>query len=434
MSDPVAVDLFAGAGGASCGIDAAGFDLAAAVDTDTNALTTHADNLPGYTVAHDLSDVDVSVLPKRAHDPTYAHGSPPCKGFSTANDDRHLDDPRNSLVFAFIDWVAELQPAVVTMENVTGMLSIADHFMDRVETAFREAGYRVKYRTLNAADYGVPQTRKRVITVGVRDDVAPPSRWFPRPTHAETATTTLDGRTLDEWVTVEEAIGDLAGRVQHRPQGENDGTSGAGWRPPGTPAHTVKGQGSHAAIGDGGAKLTDQINEAHQRTGRRPLQDVTDPSNTVRAGHPPLLIPPQHDDPGLSTWRKTYDYKVAQAATKSDRPAPTIHTGHGVMPWHYNHDPRDSTDGDPHEWESEEPAETLQADARPPDKNRAPGDKSSHWEGTRRLTVRECARLQSFPDWFVFHASKTAQYAQVGNAVPPLLQYHIADHLREVVR
>jgi len=214
MSDPVAVDLFAGAGGASCGIDAAGFDLAAAVDTDTNALTTHADNLPGYTVAHDLSDVDVSVLPKRAHDPTYAHGSPPCKGFSTANDDRHLDDPRNSLVFAFIDWVAELQPAVVTMENVTGMLSIADHFMDRVETAFREAGYRVKYRTLNAADYGVPQTRKRVITVGVRDDVAPPSRWFPRPTHAETATTTLDGRTLDEWVTVEEAIGDLAGRVR----------------------------------------------------------------------------------------------------------------------------------------------------------------------------------------------------------------------------
>jgi len=403
MSDPVAVDLFAGAGGASCGIDAAGFDLAAAVDTDTDALTTHADNLPGYTVAHDLSDVDVSVLPKRAHDPTYAHGSPPCKGFSTANDDRHLDDPRNSLVFAFIDWVAELQPAVVTMENVTGMLSIADHFMDRVETAFREAGYRVKYRTLNAADYGVPQTRKRVITVGVRDDVAPPSRWFPRPTHAETATTTLDGRTLDEWVTVEEAIGDLAGRVETTMQGV---TSEALHRASDEPCGTVGTSGAEYARPDGGVK-----NHEAMDSDRRQLAQI---------------------QPGTAP-------SAAMSRVARDEPSNTLVAGKAAPPAHYqgptpNHDPRDSTDDDPHEWESEEPAETLQADARLPDKNRAPGDKSSHWEGARRLTVRECARLQSFPDWFVFHGSKTAQYAQVGNAVPPLLQYHLADHLREVVR
>jgi DNA (cytosine-5)-methyltransferase 1 len=397
MSDDrlVCLDLFCGAGGASCGIDAAGYDLVAAIDTNTDALNTHRENLPGYTVDHDLSTVNQSVLPERAIPLDYLHGSPPCKGFSHANDNRRRDDPRNSLVFNFIEWVDSLSPRVVTMENVTGMLTITDHFMDKVEAAFRDIGYGVKYRTLNAADYGVPQTRKRVITVAVRDDQPTPSRWFPRPTHAEQATTTLNGRELKPWVTVAEAIGDLDGHVrQHRPQRENNGTCGARWRPADAPAHTVKGQGTHVA--DGG-------------------------------------VPQGHEDPGVKSWTKQHDYEVSKSATEADEPAPTIHTGHGVMPWHYNHHPRESTDTDPHEWEDEEPAETLQADARLPDKDRAPGAESSHWDGARRLTVRECARLQSFPDWFRFTGSKTSQYSQVGNAVPPRLQYHIADHLREEV-
>jgi DNA (cytosine-5)-methyltransferase 1 len=362
-SSPVAVDFFCGAGGASYGIDAAGFDLVAAVDHNETALDTHARNLPGYTVAHDLADVDPSALPDRAREPAYVHGSPPCKGFSTANDDRSVDDPRNSLVFDFIEWVETLGPAVATMENVTGMLSISEHFIDEVEAAFREAGYRVRYRTLNAADYGVPQTRKRVITVAVDEAIDPPSRWFPRPTHAETPTTTLDGRTLDEWVTVEEAIGDLVGYVQdHRPQRENGGTSGVTWRTD-APSHTVKGQGSDTVRGDGGT----------------------------------VSVPPQHDDPGLSSWDKVYEYDISKSATEAESPSPVIHTGHGVMPWHY---------------------------ARKP--NRDPDD-------PRRLTVRECARLQSFPDWVVFEGSKTAQYSQVGNAVPPRLQEHLAAHLRAEV-
>ncbi|MFC5277857.1 DNA cytosine methyltransferase [Halorubrum rubrum] len=156
-----AIDLFCGAGGASCGIDAGGFDLVAAVDKNTDALDTHAANLPGYTVRHDLNDVDPSILPEEARSPVYVHGSPPCKGFSTANDTRSRDDPRNSLVFDFIDWVDALQPRVTTMENVTGMTNISKNFMDRLTAAFQEAGFRVKWRILNAADYGVPQTRRR---------------------------------------------------------------------------------------------------------------------------------------------------------------------------------------------------------------------------------------------------------------------------------
>ena len=406
MSEPVAVDLFCGAGGASLGIETAGYDLVAAVDQNTDALTTHVDNLSGYTVNHDLSDVDPSALPERGQSPDYLHGSPPCKGFSTAHDDRRRDDPRNSLVFDFVDWVDVLDPTVVTMENVTGMTNITDHFMDSVEGAFRDIGYTVKWRILNAADYGVPQTRRRVFTVAIDDDCNPPSRWFPRPTHAETATTTLDGRHLDEWVTVAEAIGDLAGSVQTKHQGR---ISNAAWRDSDQPTHSVQASGKTYARSDGGVANHSPID--HDEETRANMAD-TPRGNTK---HPAYTKPFWH------------------------RPSFTIIGGHQAVPIHpggepSNHDRREATGDEPHDWEDEQPAKTLGADARLPD--RAPNqdhDDHHRWSGARRLTVRECARLQSFPDWFVFGGSKTSQYAQVGNAVPPRLQYHVASHLRREV-
>jgi len=354
------VDLFCGAGGAGCGAEMAGWDTVCGVDQDEQALKTYNENLASEPIKHDLSDVDPSVLPIEALDASWYHGSPPCKGFSTANDDRDIDDPRNSLVFDFLSWVEKIQPKIVTMENVTGMTNITDHFMDKVEGAFRDANYQVKWRVLNAADYGVPQTRRRVITMGVRKDLPTPKPWYPQPTHAETPTQTLTGETLEEWVTVQEAIGDLP------PCGDVD-------------VHTAQGVTS----------------SARARTGGEPSHSIgAESSNYINH------VPPDHDDDVME-----------RLAT---------------VP---NHEPRDSTDEEPMSWENAEPSETLGCDARLPDKKRAPGDKSTHWEGARRLTVRECARLQSFPDWFVFTGTKTSQYSQVGNAVPPLLQYHIADHI-----
>jgi len=424
-----AVDLFCGAGGASCGIETAGFDVVAAVDTDKTALQTHNENLAGEVVHHDLADVDPTVLPAAARDPTLVHGSPPCQGFSVARGERSVDDERNGLVFRFVEWLDALEPRVATMENVTGMMSITDHFMDRLEAAFREAGYAVRWRVLNAADYGVPQTRRRVITVAVREDQPLPSRWFPRPTHAETATTTLDGRQLDEWVSVQTAIGDLPGvdeaTVPRRLVGD---TSGAVARDGGAPAATVSTQGNHAVW------LTDQINEAHQREGRRPLQPADEASNTIWAGTPPLL-PTHHgaDHFEFSDFTTQHDFSITNTHPDADAPSPTLVANATSVPWHPNHDPREATAESADEWEFDEPSETLAADARLPNKARAPGNESSQFEGARRLTVRECARLQSFPDWFVFVGSKTAQYRQVGNAVPPLLMFHIARHLREAV-
>lgn len=443
-NNDIAVDLFCGAGGASCGIEAAGFDIAAAVDHNKVALNTHADNCDGYTIKHDLSNVNLSVLPERARSPDYVHGSPPCKGFSNANDKRSIDDPRNSLVFDFLAWVERLQPAVVTMENVTGMTTITDHFMDKLEAAFRDAGYAVKWRVLNAADYGVPQTRRRVITVGVRQDLDVPSRWFPKPSHAQTSTTTLDGRQIKEWVSVEQAIGDLSQPVgSHRQQNDNNGTSGCIWRQATKPAHTVKGQGSHTMRADGGNsgfRLTDQINEAHQQAGRRPLQQSEDPSNTILAGKPPLKLS-NHvtQDHGKQAIKRFQDILTGRRdgnglsgrVARPENPSPTITADEtaAVPPiWPANHKPRESTSTEPHERESEQPPTTI-TNARLADK----GHHKHNWDGARRLTVRECARIQSFPDSFVFSGTKTSQYAQVGNAVPPLLQYHVSENLRQKV-
>lgn len=427
------LDLFAGAGGATLGSELAGFDTITAVDKEKQPLQTINENLSVTPKHHDLTDVDLSRLPQTDFD--YVHGSPPCKGFSTANDNRNIDDPRNNLVFDFIEWVSRLQPKVVTMENVTGMLSITNHFMDKVNAEFRNAGYQLKWRTLNAADYGVPQTRRRVITVAIREDLPTPERWFPKPTHAETETRTLTGDTLHEWVTVQEAIGDLppAGVVDgHTAQGI---TSSALRRGGDEPSHAIGAESSNYID-----KLTDQLNEAHQMNGRRPLQDSGEPSNTIRASTPPLMFynhkAQNHSNESMEKMAKvehgSHNSTVMQRVEK-DSPSDVIITKDA--PIHYdtifNHNPRESTEDDPMSWEFEEPSETLTADARLPDKKRAPGTQSSHWEGARRLTVRETARLQSFPDWYVFTGTKTEQYAQVGNAVPPLLQYHIASHLKD---
>lgn len=393
-----AADLFCGAGGASLGIEAAGFDLVAAVDTDTDALDTHADNCGGFTAAHDLSVIETDIIPDV--DVDYVHGSPPCKGFSNANDSRAIDDERNSLVFDFIDWVAALDPKVVSMENVTGMLSISDHFIEHVTAAFRDIGFTAKYRTLNAADFGVPQTRKRVFTVAVRDDINADGRWFPQPTHAEAATTTLDGRELSEWLTVEDAIGELTKHTTHRPQQKNNGTSGASWRPRNTPAHTVKGQGTHAIRG--------QIqNHETMNSDRQKLAQI---------------------EPGTAPG-------AAMSRVAADEPSNTIVAGKAAPPAHYrtepipNHEPRPATADPPQEWESDRPSTTISEPRLDPPNEHKPDGDNRRFMGARRLTVRECARLQSFPDWFEFHGAKTAQYQQVGNAVPPLLQYHVASQL-----
>jgi len=406
-----ALDLFSGCGGSSLGILRAGFDLVAAVDSDEQALQTHVENMGRCEpVLHDLSDVDVSVLPEEARDPVYVHGSPPCKGFSTAGK-RDADDPRNSLVFSFIDWVEELRPTVVSMENVPGMTSITNSFMDEMVATYREAGYTAKWKILNAADYGVPQKRKRVFTVAWKKGWEPEGDWFPEPTHhRDGPIQKLGGGKLEPWVTVREAIGDIA-----RPSRDT--------------------------------LLTDPVNEAHQEEGRRPIHAVEEPASVVRAGTPPKLIP-NHEDTTTDWQRKNVDGdgKFDPSSVDLDEPSTTVMSGGGsdgrgrARVLMLNHAPLPSAEYDDEELQEAlgKPSLTIEATnpyldrgRRSRDERGNPVETSVNERRIRRLTVRECARLQSFPDRFVFTGSKTAQYRQVGNAVPPLLQFRVANRLKE---
>lgn len=390
MTAPVAVDLFCGGGGASCGLHQAGFRVAAAADEDTDALRSHNESLPGRVVLHDLRTVDAGALPEPARDPDHVHGSPPCQAFSTAaGDARSADDPRNSLVFRFTDWLDELRPKTATMENVPGMLSISPDFMPRVEGAFESAGYRVSFRALNAADFGVPQTRRRVIGVAVRRDLPAPARLFPRPTHAETPTTTLDGRHLDEWRSVADAIADLGEPGDHLSQPDK------------------------------------------RRSAVQPDWSTA-----------PLIFNHGADHFDLSEFTTEHDHSVTQRRLDWSEPSSAIIATATSTPWHpsrsgadsppTNHNPRPATDDEPMRWEDKMPSLTI-SDARLPDRSRYDGGDPAQFDGSRRLTVRECARLQSFPDWFRFVGSKTSQYRQVGNAVPPLLMRRLAEHLLDAV-
>ena len=484
---PRVIDLFCGAGGASCGFWQGGATLVAGVDRDRQALETHRANLPGAHVRHDLRDVDPDALP--TVDVDWVHGSPPCPGFSTAKGRYTPDDDRNDLVWMFVEWCDALAPDVVTMENVTGMATITDTWMDRLAGAFRAAGYRVRWRTLNAADYGVPQTRRRVFVVAVRED-APcgvPSRWLPRPTHAKGGTTTLDGRSLPAWRTVRESIGDLA----------------------------------DIRLGD---RLTGQVNEAHQMAGRRRLPTVDEPAATVRAGTPPLwrrgdgdALPssPSSSPPSPSTGatsdgdRSLAEFSgrtdarglppvdadaddggemgefpprppsgsgpsdhasvehapevrekmarispgenagpVTESRLHPDRPSRTITFSNGVTPIHYagpvvadsaGDDAARAIDGDASadgatSWATDSSHSTERGGAT--DGGRVPaakGDRNGDTAAVRRLTIREVARLQSFGDWFEFTGTKDDRLEQIGNAVPPRLAQHIAAHVRRIL-
>lgn len=264
MSEYAALDLFCGAGGASLGIERAGFDLVAGIDQNKEALNTHKQNLPSPVIQHDLFDVDPSVLPNANID--YIHGSPPCKGFSSANKQRNINDERNNLVFRFIEWVSEINPKVVSMENVTGMLNITSNFMERVLSAFSDIGYNARYKVLNAAKYGVAQERERVYTIAFKEGITP-NRWFPTPTHAKAATNTFSGDLMESYRSVRDVIGDSLD------------------------------------IDDGW--LTSNVAESHQKRGNRPLWCIDRPSQTVTGSSLPKILPmDNNNNPNWEAARK----------------------------------------------------------------------------------------------------------------------------------
>lgn len=176
------ISLFSGAGGLDLGLTLAGHRVVWANDIDEDAATTYRHNI-GPEI--ELASVE-SIDPKKLPAADVVVGGFPCQGFSQANMNRWEGDERNALFKYFVDVLRAKQPKYFIAENVRGLLSLGGGLvLQQILKSFARSGYRVTFRVLNAADFGVPQNRNRVIFLGTRRDVDPARDLdFPIPTHA----------------------------------------------------------------------------------------------------------------------------------------------------------------------------------------------------------------------------------------------------------
>lgn len=350
------VDLFSGAGGLSRGFYDAGYDVVLGVDFDEAALKTFkanhgdAEAMKLDLFNHENIDVIVNYLKERNISLDVLVGGPPCQGFSVAGP-RDMNDKRNSLYLAMVKLAERLQPQAVILENVPGMVQINDGIgAKRIIEDFSKIGYKMVSKLLYAPDYGIPQIRKRVFFVGLKNTDM--EYEFPVPSVSP-----------EDYVTCEEAIGDL-------------------------PALQT-GQGEIIYGEDVQQYMSEPQNE-YQKRMRAKSQNVRNHIGSIpieKTKKMISLVPEGKNYKALpEEYRSLYKYHEALTRYHSKKPSLTINTGHRSH-FHYKY-------------------------------NRIP-------------TVRESARLQSFPDDFVFYGNKSQQYKQVGNAVPPMLGYVVAKKLKE---
>ena len=193
------VSLFSGGGGLDVGFKKAGYDIIWAIDNNPNAVATYRANLGNHIICEDITKIELSSIPKA----DVVIGGPPCQSFSLAGN-RNVEDARGQLVWQYIKIIDKIQPKAFLFENVQGLLSAKNasgqKIFELLKKAFEEIGYTVNAQLINAADYGVPQRRKRVIIVGL---LLGEKFTFPPATHGD------ENSGLQRYVSVKEAIGDL---------------------------------------------------------------------------------------------------------------------------------------------------------------------------------------------------------------------------------
>ncbi|MDD5163177.1 MAG: DNA cytosine methyltransferase [Candidatus ainarchaeum sp.] len=198
------ISLFSGAGGMDLGLIQAGHQIVWANDIDEDCVMSYKKNISPNIVHADISEINLNLIP----DADIVVGGFPCQGFSQANLKRSKDDKRNKLYLYFLKVIQQKQPKYFLAENVRGLLSIdGGKAIKRIINDFSSAGYRVKHKLFNLADYGVPQTRNRVIIAGIRKDLPWEADFqFPIPTHSKKG----EKEGLLPWITISEALRDIS--------------------------------------------------------------------------------------------------------------------------------------------------------------------------------------------------------------------------------
>ena len=196
------VSLFSGVGGLDLGFIQAGHDIIWANDNYADAVSTYKKNIGNHIVLKDIEDVGLEEIP--SHD--ILIGGFPCQGFSVANMKRTESDERNKLYLQFYKVLANKQPKYFVAENVKGILSLSKgKVFEMILEDFSSAGYKVQFKVLNAADFGVPQKRERVIIIGTRKDINN-DIVHPSPTHSNDISLFKD---LKPWVSIGKALSDI---------------------------------------------------------------------------------------------------------------------------------------------------------------------------------------------------------------------------------
>lgn len=193
------VSLFSGGGGLDLGFISAGYEVIWAIDNNSNAVSTYKTNIGDHIICKDINQIDIDTIPHA----DVVIGGPPCQSFSLAGN-RNVEDERGQLVWKYIHIIESIEPKAFVFENVIGLLSAknskGEKIIELLKIAFKNIGYTINQKIINAADYGIPQKRKRIIIVGLKNGI---EFEFPEATHSE------NGGAKLKYVTVEEALDDL---------------------------------------------------------------------------------------------------------------------------------------------------------------------------------------------------------------------------------
>ncbi len=222
-----AIDLFSGAGGLTVGLKRAGFRVVAAVEVDEEIAATYRKNHPEVKlIVKDIRKVTGKEILKLTglKKIDLVAGCPPCQGFSKLTDKHHRDDARNQLVVEMARLVEELRPTACMMENVPGLAQRGLSLLGKFEDKARSLGYLINRGVLQMADYGVPQSRRRLVLLAGKGFEIP----LPNPTHARVVDVDSDSN-MKPWVKLREVIRNQPAPVLLSVAKRNGGPKKFGW-------------------------------------------------------------------------------------------------------------------------------------------------------------------------------------------------------------
>lgn len=411
MKSKNVISLFAGAGGMDLGFKKAGFNIIWANDFEKDAVTTYKNNIGDHIVYGDITKIDIKNELPNEEEIDLVIGGFPCQGFSVNNIKRNMEDKRNFLYLELLKVIELKKPKFFVAENVKGLLSMEKgKVIDMIVKDFENLGYKVDYQLLNAADYGVPQARERVIIIGNRIGVKNP---FPVISHVapDDNLSFFDYKSdkeLKTHITVKEAIGFLADtEIQNGKVNDyirvND--------------RKIYNHVASTKVEDKFFGRKYPVNQHDICDYLRFYRDKSEWTTKKIDEHFGYKHTAGHwfrKDNNSGSIPKPKDWWELKKILKFDNKYDKVVTTFVEKDIKFEQSLRITN------WDR--PSDTITATMP-----------EIHVNKTRRLSARECAILQTFPDDFVFYGALNSLHRQIGNAVPVLLAEKIGSEISKVI-